>query len=115
MLFYRPFHYVKHIHNISKGRNCPAARLYNVTLCTVIVPRPFHCVTHKRNVSKGRSSQRRHAAGLEFDGIGGKVFLNHESDFEDDCMIKLSQVKTCELLYLIQSVNQCVSVYEKLS
>ena len=41
------------------------------------------------NVIKGRNSQRRPAA-LEFDGICGKVFLDHKSDLEDDSVIELS-------------------------
>ena len=59
-------------------------------LRTAVYTRPFCRVTHKYNISKGRNSQRRPAAALEFDGICGKVFLDHESDLEDDCVIELS-------------------------
>ena len=45
--------------------------------------------THKCNFSKGRNCQRRPAA-LEFDGICGKVFLDHKCDLEDDSVIELS-------------------------
>lgn len=57
--------------------------------CTAVYSRPFQRVTHKSNVSKGRNSLRRPAA-LEFDGICGKVFLDHKSDLEDDSVIELS-------------------------
>ncbi len=56
---------------------------------TAVYSRPFHRVKNTNNVSKGRNSQRRPAA-LEFDGICGKVFLDHKSDLEDDSVIELS-------------------------
>ena len=61
----------------------------SIVLSANVYSRPFHRVTHKRNVSKGRNSLRRPAA-LEFDGICGKVFLDHKSDLEDDSVIELS-------------------------
>ena len=61
----------------------------SIVLSANVYSRPFHRVTHKRNISKGRNSQRRPAA-LEFDGICGKVFLDHKSDLEDDSVIELS-------------------------
>ena len=62
----------------------------NIVLSANVYSRPFQRVTHKCNFSKGRSSQRRPAAGLEFDGICGKVFLDHKSDLEYDSVIELS-------------------------
>ena len=61
----------------------------NIVLSANVYSRPFQRVTHKCNFSKGRSSQRRPAA-LEFDGICGKVFLDHKSNLEDDSVIELS-------------------------
>ena len=37
-----------------------------------------------------RSELRAEVLGLEFDGVGGEVFLEHKSDLEDDCVIELS-------------------------
>ena len=61
----------------------------SIVLSANVYSRPFQRVTHKCNFSKGRNSQRRPAA-LEFDGICGKVFLDHKSDLEDDSVIELS-------------------------
>ena len=102
--------------------NATFQKIGTVSNDTLIQRHALHCRLYPTvSVSRAdaqlfqRSELRAEVLGLEFDGIGGKVFLNHEGNLEDDRMIKLSQVKTCELLYLIQSVNQCVSVYEKLS
>ena len=62
----------------------------SVVLFANVYSRPFHRVTNKCNISKGRNCLRRPAAGLEFDGICGKVFLDHKSDLEDDSVIELS-------------------------
>ena len=51
----------------------------------------------------------------ELNRVCGQIFLNHESNFEDDSMVKFSQVKTCQLLDFFESVHESISVYEKLS
>ena len=51
----------------------------------------------------------------EFHGIGCEVFLYHKRDLEDYRMVKLSQVESCQLLYLVKSVYKRISVYEELS
>ena len=61
----------------------------SIVLSANVYSRPFHRVTHKCNISIGRNCLRRPAA-LEFDGICGKVFLDHKSDLEDDSVIELS-------------------------
>ena len=54
-------------------------------------------------------------AALEFDGICGKVFLDHKSDLEGDSILKDTKVKTGTLLQLVQTVNQGISVDIQLS
>jgi hypothetical protein len=52
---------------------------------------------------------------LKFSRLAGKIFLNHKSYLEGYRMVKLTKVKTCELSYFFKSVNESVSVNEKLS
>lgn len=54
-------------------------------------------------------------SGSEFYRICRKVFLYHKRDLENDSVVKFPQVETGELLYLFQSVNKGISVYEQLS
>ena len=51
----------------------------------------------------------------ELHRVSGQVLLYHEGDLEDDSVIELAEVKTCELLDLFKSVNEGISVYEELS
>lgn len=44
-----------------------------------------------------------------------EVFLNHKSYLEHDCVLKLTEVKTCELFNFFKSVHKSVSVYKELS
>ena len=53
--------------------------------------------------------------GLELNGVCGQILLYHERDLEDDSVVEFTQIETCEFLDLVQSVNECVSVYEQLS
>lgn len=57
----------------------------------------------------------RAAKKSELDRICGEVFSYHERDFEDYRVVKFSQVKPRQLLDLVKSVNERVSVYEQLS
>ena len=52
---------------------------------------------------------------LQFSGLGIEVFLDHECHLESNGVLKLAQVKACELTDLFKSVNQSVSVNEQLS
>ena len=52
---------------------------------------------------------------LVFYGICGKIFFDHESDFENDCMVKFAKVKTGELFDFFKTVNKGVSVNKKLT
>ena len=51
----------------------------------------------------------------EFCGLGIEVFSNHKRNLEGDRMLKLTQIKTCQLADLVKTVNESVSVNEKLS
>ena len=51
----------------------------------------------------------------ELYGIGGKVFLDHKSDFKYNRVVEFSEIKPRKLFDLIQSVNQRVSVNKQLS
>ena len=57
----------------------------------------------------------RPADDLELCGISCEILLYHQCDLEDDCMIEFTQIETCQLLDLVEAVNQCVSVNEQLS
>ena len=57
----------------------------------------------------------RTAKKSEFYRICGEVFSYHERDFENYRVVEFSQVKTRQLLDLVKSVNERVSVYEQLS
>ena len=48
-------------------------------------------------------------------GICCEVLLNHESYLEYDSVVKFTQVKSCELFNLFNSVYKSISMYEKLS
>ena len=52
---------------------------------------------------------------LELDGLGIEVFFNHKGNLENDCMVKLAQIQTGELLNLLKTVNKSVSMYKELS
>lgn len=53
--------------------------------------------------------------GSELDRIGGQVLFNHEGDFEDNSVIKFTEVKTCQFFNFFKSVYKSISVNEKLS
>ena len=44
-----------------------------------------------------------------------KILLDHERDLEDDRVVKLTQVKAGELLDLLKTVHQRISVDEELA
>ena len=52
---------------------------------------------------------------LILDGVGCEILLDHEGYLEYDSMVKLAQVKTCELLDLFKAVNKGVSVNKQLA
>lgn len=83
----RPFHRVTN--NTTFQKVGTVSGTLSIVLSANVYSRPFHRVTHKCNISIGRNCLRRPAA-LEFDGICGKVFLDHKSDLEDDSVIELS-------------------------
>lgn len=43
-----------------------------------------------------------------------KILFDHESNLENDCIVKLPQIKPGELFNLFKSVNQRVPVDKKL-
>ncbi len=47
--------------------------------------------------------------------ICGQIFLNHQSHLEDDSVVELSQIQTGQLLNLLQTVDQGVTVNKQLS
>lgn len=51
----------------------------------------------------------------ELNRVCGKIFFDHKSDLEDDSVVKFSKIKTCKLFDLLKSVNESVSVNEKLT
>ena len=53
--------------------------------------------------------------GSELDGLAGKIFLYHKRNLEGYRVIKFTQIKTGQLADLFKSVNESVSVYEKLT
>ena len=52
---------------------------------------------------------------LEFSGLVGKIFLNHERNLEGYRVVKLTKVKAGELSDLLKTVYKSVSMYEELS
>lgn len=54
-------------------------------------------------------------ARLVFDGVGIKILLNHQGYFEYYCIVELTKVESCELVDLFKTVNQRISVNEKLT
>ena len=50
----------------------------------------------------------------ELDRISRQVLLDHKRDLEDNSVVEFAEVETCELLDLVKSVNEGVSVYEEL-
>ena len=61
----------------------------SIVLSAAVYSRPFHRVTNNATFQKVGTVCGT-AAALEFDGICGKVFLDHKSDLEDDSVIELS-------------------------
>lgn len=51
----------------------------------------------------------------ELDRIGRQVLFNHKGDFEDNSVIKFTEVKTCQFFNFFKSVYKSISVNEKLS
>ena len=52
---------------------------------------------------------------LRFDAAGGKVLFDHERDLEGDGVVELAQVEARELLDLLETVDERISVDEQLS
>ena len=89
-VYSRPFHCVTHKCNFSKRRNC-LRHCRRLALCRAppFTPDRFtvlyiNATFLKVGIVCGT------AAALEFDGICGKVFLDHKSNLEDDSVIELS-------------------------
>lgn len=88
-VYSRPFHCVTHKCNISKGRNCLRHCRLALCLAPPFTPDRFTVLRIQITFQKvGTVSGT--AAALEFDGICGKVFLDHKSDLKDDSVIELS-------------------------
>ena len=51
----------------------------------------------------------------ELNRAGRKIFLYHQSDLEDDRVIKFAEIQTGQLLDLLKTVDQRVAVNEQLS
>ena len=51
----------------------------------------------------------------ELYGVGGKIFLYHERNLENNRVVEFTKVKTGKLLNFFKSVHEGISVYEKLS
>lgn len=89
-VYSRPFHCVTHKCNFSKRRNCLRhCRRLALCLAPPFTPDRFtvlyiNATFLKVGIVCGT------AAALEFDGICGKVFLDHKSNLEDDSVIELS-------------------------
>ena len=47
--------------------------------------------------------------------LGGEIAAYHQRNLEGDGVVKFTEVKTCELFDLIQTVNESISVNEHLS
>lgn len=93
-----------------------------------IKPITFICQTDKVGYSRNRincmsgehsSPQRVYIIGIYYILIlywsRVKIFIDHECYFEHDCVVKLSQIKACELLDFFKTVNKGVSVNKELS
>ena len=52
---------------------------------------------------------------LRFDAAGGKVLFDHERDLEGDGVVELAQIEARELLDLLETVDERISVDEQLS
>jgi len=52
---------------------------------------------------------------LEFNRISTEIFVDHKSNFENDSMVKFSQIKSGKFLDFIQTINQGVTVNEQLT
>ena len=51
----------------------------------------------------------------ELHGLAGKIFLYHKRNLEGDRVIEFTQIESGQLADLFKSVNERVSVYEKLA
>lgn len=51
----------------------------------------------------------------ELGRICGQILLDHQCDLEDDSVVEFTQIESRQLLYLFKTVNERVSVNEKLS
>ena len=52
---------------------------------------------------------------LRFDAAGGKVLFDHQRHLEGDGVVELAQVEARELLDLLETVDERISVDEQLS
>ena len=50
-----------------------------------------------------------------FNGVGGKIFLYHESNLKNNSVVKFPKVEPGELFDFFKAVNKSVPVYEKLA
>ena len=51
----------------------------------------------------------------KLDGLGIEVLLNHKRYLKGDSVLKFTQVKSCHLADLVQTVNERITVYEELT
>ena len=59
------------------------------------------------------TSSRISSDTLNLSGI--QVFLDHKRYFENNSMVKLSQIQSGNLLDFLQPINKCITMYKKLS
>ena len=52
---------------------------------------------------------------LIFSGARSQILFDHQGHFEHDSILKLSEVKACELLYLLKAVNQSITMNKEFS
>ena len=52
---------------------------------------------------------------LELNGLGVEILLDHQRDLKCDCVLELTEIKSRQLTDLFKTVNQRISVNEKLS
>lgn len=46
----------------------------------------------------------------EFHRAGRKILLHHQSNFEYDCVVELTEIETGELLDFLKAINQRITV-----
>ena len=73
------------------------------------------CIKRQGNIINEISQKVGRNARSELSGLAGEVFFNHKSNLKGYGVVELAQVKSGELAYFLKSVNEGVSVNEKLS